>query len=73
MRVMIQLRYSPQLHAARTATSFAIPEETPSLAIAGFALDLSYTPVLLPDRQPRQQIGEREVGRLFSFNAAPEV
>lgn len=73
MRVMIQMQYTPNLGTARTAESFRLSDDTPSLAIEGFAIDPTYTPVQLPDRQPRQEVGEREVGRLFQFNHEPEV
>ncbi|MDZ7958118.1 MAG: S8 family serine peptidase [Aulosira sp. DedQUE10] len=69
MRVLIQMRYAPTAIAnarslAATATSLALP---------GVDIDESYAPVLIPDKQPRTVIGEREVGRLFTFNVRPEV
>ena len=71
MRVLIQMRSMPELRAAMTAESFTMTTE--AMSIDGFSLDQSYTPVLVPNRQRREQVGAREVGRLFSFDARPEV
>lgn len=71
MRVLIQMRSMPELRAAMTAESFTMTTE--AVSIDGFSLDQSYTPVLVPNRQRREQVGAREVGRLFSFDARPEV
>ncbi|WP_088243496.1 S8 family serine peptidase [Calothrix rhizosoleniae] len=71
MRVLIQMLSMPELRAAMTAESFTMA--TGAVSIDGFSLDQSYTPVLVPNRQRREEIGAREVGRLFSFDARPEV
>ncbi|NET85496.1 MAG: S8 family serine peptidase [Moorea sp. SIO1F2] len=71
MRVLIQMRFMPELRAAMTAESFTMTTE--AVSIDGFSLDQSYTPVLVPNRQRREQVGVTEVGRLFSFDARPEV
>lgn len=70
MRVLIQMRSMPELRAAMTAESFTMTTE--AVSIDGFSLDQSYTPVLVPNRQRREQVGAREVGRLFSFDVRPE-
>ena len=71
MRVLIQMQSMPELRAAMTAESFTMTTE--AVSIDGFSLDQSYTPVLVPNRQRREEVGAREVGRLFSFDARPEV
>jgi subtilisin family serine protease len=69
MRVMIQMRYAPE--AMENARSLAAT--TTSLALRGVSIDENYAPVKVPEKQPRESIGDREVGRLFRFNAQPEV
>lgn len=69
MRVLIQMRYAPT--AIANARSLAATSR--SLALPGVAIDDSYAPVLVPEKQPRTIIRDREVGRLFTFNAQPEV
>ncbi len=71
MRVLIQMRSLPELRAAMTAESFTMTTE--SISIDGFSLDQNYTPVLVPNRQRRERVEATEVGRLFSFDARPEV
>ncbi len=71
MRVLIQMQSMPELRAAMTAESFTMTTE--AVSIDGFSLDQGYTPVLVPNRQRRDEVGAREVGRLFSFDARPEV
>jgi len=73
MRVLIQMRYQPQLAtAARAATGFTAAA-LPSSSLPGLAPDVRFTPVQVPDRQPRTQVGVTEVGRLYSFNTQPEA
>ena len=71
MRVLIQMRSLPELRAAMTAESFSMTRE--SISTDGFSLDQNYTPVLVPNRQRRERVEATEVGRLFSFDAHPEV
>ena len=71
MRVLISMRYTPDLSAAVRAMNVA-PSTLPS-ELPGFSLDQSYTPLQIPERQLRDTVGEREVGRLFSFSTQPEV
>jgi subtilisin family serine protease len=71
MRVLIQMRSTPDLRAVTSPASFTMTTE--AVTIEGFAMDRSYTPVLVPNRSRRTQVGAREVGRLFSFDARPEV
>jgi subtilisin family serine protease len=74
MRVLIQMRYLPELRAAMTMTTASnLAASLPSIGVSGFSLDESYTPVQVPNKQPREHIGDTEVGRLFSFDARPEV
>lgn len=71
IRVLIQMRHTPDLSAA--ALSFR-PASIPALArTQGFTQDTSFSPVQLPRRERRGRVGPREVGRLFSFDARPEV
>lgn len=73
MRVLIQMRYQPQLAtAARMATGFTAAV-LPSNPLPGLAPDVRFTPVPIPARQPRTQVGITEVGRLYNFNTAPEA
>lgn len=72
MRVLIQMRSTPELSAG-TMSARSLATAAPSLALPGFALDPSYAPVKVPDKQPRERVGDREVGRLFTFDARPEV
>ncbi|MBD2211095.1 hypothetical protein H6G64_29435 [Calothrix sp. FACHB-156] len=65
MRVLIQMRYAP----TAIANSRSLAATATSLSLPGVNIDESYTPVLVPDKQPRTAIGEREVGRLFTFTA----
>ncbi|MFQ5881397.1 MAG: S8 family serine peptidase [Candidatus Methylomirabilales bacterium] len=72
IRVLIRMRYTPELSAALTASKMAV-SFAPSLAVQGCSVDESYVPVKLPDRQPRERVEDMEVGRLFTFDARPEV
>ncbi len=69
MRVLIQMRYAP----SAIANARSLAATTTSLALRGVSIDESYAPVKVPEKQPRESIGDREVGRLFRFNAQPEV
>jgi subtilisin family serine protease len=69
MHVLIQMRYAPTVIGnARNLASTAR-----SLALPGVSIDESYAPVLVPNKQPRTDIGDREIGRFFTFNARPDV
>lgn len=70
MRVLIQMRSMPELRRSMAAESFSMTSR--AVSIDGFSMDQRYTPVLVPDRQRRERVASREVGRLFSFNARPE-
>lgn len=72
IRVLIQMQHSPEMSAAATR-SLSVAAAVPSLKVPGFSLDESYTPTQVPRREPREQVGAREVGRLFRFDARPEV
>jgi len=72
IRVLIQMRHTPELSAALTASRLSASTVS-SLVTPGFSLDESYTPTQLPDRAPREIVGDMEVGRLFTFDARPEV
>jgi hypothetical protein len=56
------------LTASRLSASIVTP-----LTIPGFSLDEGYTPAKLPNRVPRERVGDMEVGRLFTFDPRPEV
>lgn len=66
------MRHTPELDAALTARSFST-SIVPSMDILGLSVDESYTPVKLPNREPRERVRDMEVGRLFTFDARPEV
>ena len=72
IRVLIQMRYTPELDVALTARRFSTSTVS-SMDIPGLSVDESYTPVKLPNREPRDRVGDMEVGRLFTFDARPEV
>ncbi|MCK4475281.1 MAG: S8 family serine peptidase [Methanophagales archaeon] len=72
IRVLIQMRHTPELDAALTARRFST-STVPSMDIPALLVDESYTPVKLPNREPRERVGDMEVGRLFTFDARPEV
>lgn len=72
IRVLIQMQHTPEIGAA-AARSLSVSASVPSLKVPGFSLDESYTPTQVPRREPREQVGAREVGRLFSFDARPEA
>ncbi len=71
-RVLIQMKHTRELRKALTAASLSM-DTVPSLDISGFSLDESYSPAKLPYRTPREEIGETDVGRFFTFDARPEV
>jgi subtilisin family serine protease len=74
MRVLIQMRHTPQLSAAALAAApMTVTALAPWLAIDGVSIDPNYAPVQTPARQPREHIGVMEIGRLFTFDARPEV
>jgi hypothetical protein len=72
IRVLIQMRYSPELTAATRAKKLAAAV-VPTLKMTGLSIDHSYTPVQLPKRSPREEVGAMEVGRLFTFDSSPEA
>lgn len=72
IRVLIQMRHTPELSASMTASRFSTSTVS-SIVTTGLSLDEGYTPVKLPKRVPRESVGDMEVGRLFSFDARPEV
>jgi len=72
IKLLIQMRYTTELRNALTATKFST-SAVPSLDIPGLSLDENYTPVKIPKRETRKSIGDMEVGRLFTFDARPEV
>jgi hypothetical protein len=68
MRVLIQMPYAPAATiSARTLVA------TAHSSMVGFSLDESYAPIPIPDKQPRERVGDTEVGRLFAFNPSPEA
>lgn len=71
MRVLIQMRHSPEIHDASMGMNM-VPYSLP-ISSAAFSLDTNYMPVQLPNKQPRESVGATEVGRLFDFDAQPEV
>ncbi|UZQ54336.1 S8 family serine peptidase [Trichothermofontia sichuanensis B231] len=73
MRVLIQMRYQPQLATAAQMATGLTTAALPSSFLPGLAPDLRFPPVPIPDRQPRTQVGITEVGRLYRFNAEPEA
>ncbi len=71
IRVLIQMMHTPELSMA---TSRAASADVPILEqVSGFHLDSSYTPIQLPRKERRRTLEAGDVGRVFSFNAAPEV
>lgn len=72
MRVLIQMQYTPDLETAIAPTR-SLAASAPALALPGLTVDESYAPVQVPAKQLRERVGEREVGRLFTFDTRPEV
>lgn len=72
IKLLIQMHYSTELRNALTATRLS-KSTVPSLDIPGFSLDENYPPIKIPKREKRKSVGDMEVGRLFTFNARPEV
>jgi len=74
MRVLIQMRHTARLGAAAFAAAPTPVTDLASLsALSGVAIDASYAPIQVPNRELRQNIGIMEIGRLFAFDARPEV
>jgi subtilisin family serine protease len=71
IRVLIQMRHTPELSLA--ATTRAPGHAAGPEAVAGFRLDQSFAPIKLPRKMRRTGVGTREVGRLFTFDATPEA
>jgi hypothetical protein len=71
IRVLIQMQHTPELNMA---TSHATAPSVPLLdGIAGFHLDSSYSPVQVPRKERRRSVQADDVGRVFAFDARPEV
>lgn len=71
IRVMIQMRHSPELSMS---WSRSLSPAVPLLEQAsGFHLDNDYSPILLPRKERRRSVSPGDVGRIFSFDATPEV
>jgi subtilisin family serine protease len=71
MHVLIQMRSTPDLHAATTTASFTMTTE--AIEIEDLTIDRSYSPVLVPHRTRRDIVAPGEVERLFTFDAQPEI
>jgi subtilisin family serine protease len=71
IRVLIQMRHTPELGMATTRA--AAPSVPALERITGFHLDTGYSPVQVPRKERRQTIGAGDVGRVFAFDARPEV
>ena len=72
MRVLIQMKHSEEMSTAARAFS-PIASAPAMFSVPGCRMDMGYSPVQLPHRERREVVGEREVGRLFHFNATPEA
>ncbi|MCF6148328.1 MAG: S8 family serine peptidase [Candidatus Kuenenia sp.] len=72
MRVLIQMRYTHELSTALTTPRLSTAAVSP-IMVPGFSLDENYIPVKLSKRVIRERVRDMEVGRLFTFDARPEV
>lgn len=71
IRVLIQMQHTPELNMA---TSHATAPNVPLLdGIAGFHLDSLYSPIQVPRKERRRSVQADDVGRVFAFDARPEV
>lgn len=71
IRVLIQMQHTPELNMARSrATAPSVPLLD---GIAGFHLDSSYSPIQVPRKERRRSVQADDVGRVFAFDARPEV
>jgi subtilisin family serine protease len=71
IRVLVQMRHTPNLGMA--ATRAAAPSVPVVDKVRGFHLDRSYFSVKVPRKERRRVVRSGEVGRLFTFDARPEV
>jgi len=71
IKVLIQMRYTNQFRNALTTTTFSTTT-VPSIDIPDLLIDKNYL-VKVPKPTKRKSVGDMEVGRLFTFDARPEV
>ena len=71
IKVLIQMRYTNQFRNALTTTTFSTTT-VPSIDIPDLLIDKNYL-VKVPKPTKRKSVGDLEVGRLFTFDARPEV
>ncbi|MGD9359116.1 MAG: S8 family serine peptidase [Desulfobacterales bacterium] len=71
-RVMIQMRYVPELAESMAARALSATTVS-SFDLPGCLLDSSFTPAKIPMRQPRSRVRATEVGRLFTFDTTDEA
>ena len=71
IRVLIQMKHSTEIGMA--ASRGGSPRVASVASVQGFKLDERFAPVQLPRKVRRASTDPRGVGRLFSFDARPEV
>lgn len=71
-RVMIQMKYEPDLARSMTATALSATTVS-AFDLPGCRVDPTFTPAKIPFRQPRASVGATEVGRLFTFDTTEEA
>lgn len=71
IRILIQIRHTPELRAALKARK-SLASNVSSLTVPGLHVDEGYTPVQVPSKKPRDSVGPTEVGRLFTYDFRPD-